>query len=227
MGPILEIARKHELKVIEDAAQAHGARYKGERAGSLGHAAAFSFYPAKNLGAFGDAGAVTTDDPELAARVRLLRNYGSRKKYENEVQGFNCRLDPLQAAVLSVKLKYLDGWNERRRSIARVYCNYLDGTSTVRQTTPDYAEPAWHLFVIRSVARSRLISRLRERGIETLIHYPVPPHRQAAYAKEFEEMPPLLVAERLANEVLSLPIHPLQSNESTHQVIAALSSALQ
>jgi dTDP-4-amino-4,6-dideoxygalactose transaminase len=224
MGPILKIARKHELKVIEDAAQAHGARYKGARAGSLGHAAAFSFYPAKNLGAFGDAGAVTTDDPELADRVRVLRNYGSRKKYENEAKGFNCRLDPLQAAVLSVKLKYLDAWNERRRSIAQTYFDYLDFTSIARQTVPTDAEPVWHLFVIRSLARSQLISRLEKRGIETMIHYPIPPHRQVAYADESRVIAPQVVAERLSNQVLSLPMHPLQSDESTRYVAAALSA---
>jgi dTDP-4-amino-4,6-dideoxygalactose transaminase len=226
MDSINEIARKHGLKVIEDAAQAHGARYKGKRAGSLGHAAAFSFYPAKNLGAFGDAGGVTTDDPELADRIRVLRNYGSRKKYENEARGFNCRLDSLQAAILSVKLKHLDEWNERRRSIARVYCNYLDGSSVMRQSVPDCAEPVWHLFVIRYLARNELVSSLRESGIETLIHYPIPPHRQAAYAKESPEMAPQLIAERLANEVLSLPMHPHQSNEDAQQVVEALSWAL-
>lgn len=226
MDPILEIARKHDLRVIEDAAQAHGARYKGARAGSLGHAAAFSFYPVKNLGAFGDAGAVTTDDWELAERVRLLRNYGSSKKYQHELRGFNCRLDSLQAAVLAVKLKYLDDWNARRRSIARVYCEYLDGTSLASQSVPDFAEPVWHLFVVRSAARGQLISSFDEHRIETLIHYPIPPHRQAAYADESRRLPPQLVAERLANEVLSLPIHPFQKHEQTRQVVAALSRAL-
>jgi dTDP-4-amino-4,6-dideoxygalactose transaminase len=226
MDPIIEIAREHGLKVIEDAAQSHGARYKGKRAGSLGDAAAFSFYPAKNLGALGDAGAVTTDDPELASRLQLLRNYGSRRKYENEMKGYNCRLDPLQAAVLSVKLGYLDEWNERRRSIARAYSNYLDGTSITRQFPQGHSEPVWHLFVIRSPDRSRLISRLSDLGIETLIHYPVPPHLQAAYAAEHAEMPPQPIAERLANEVLSLPIHPFQPAASTHRVVDALSSAL-
>jgi len=226
MDPILEVARKYDLKVIEDAAQAHGARYKGERTGSLGHAAAFSFYPAKNLGAFGDAGAVTTDDPELASRVRLLRNYGSEKKYVNLVQGFNCRLDPLQAAFLSVKLRYLDQWNERRRSIARVYCSYLDSTSIVRQRVPEYANPVWHLFVVRCDDRSRLSRELQERGVQTLVHYPVPPHLQPAYAKDSVGTPRQLIAERLASEVLSVPIHPFQSEESTHRVVDALLSAL-
>jgi dTDP-4-amino-4,6-dideoxygalactose transaminase len=227
MDPIVEVASEHQLMVIEDAAQSHGARYKGKRAGSVGHAAAFSFYPAKNLGALGDAGAVTTDDPELAARLRSLRNYGSRQKYENEVKGYNCRLDPMQAAVLSVKLRRLDDWNERRRSIARAYCNYLDGTSIARQLFQDHSEPVWHLFVIRSPDRERLISRFSELGIETLIHYPIPPHRQAAYATESAKMPPLPIAERLANEVLSLPIHAFQTDEDTHRVIAALSDTLQ
>lgn len=226
MDPILEVARKYDLKVIEDAAQAHGARYKGERTGSLGHASAFSFYPAKNLGAFGDAGAVTTDDPELASRVRLLRNYGSEKKYVNLVQGFNCRLDPLQAAFLSVKLKYLDQWNERRRSIARVYCSYLDSTSIVRQRVPEYANPVWHLFVVRCDDRSRLSRELQERGVQTLVHYPVPPHLQPAYAKDSVGTPRQLIAERLASEVLSVPIHPFQSEESTRRVVDALLSAL-
>ena len=226
MDPILEIAREHGLRVIEDAAQSHGALYRRERAGSLGDAGAFSFYPAKNLGALGDAGAVTTDDPELASRLELLRNYGSRRKYEHETTGYNCRLDPLQAAVLSVKLGHLEEWNERRRSIAHVYSQYLDGASIARQFPPPHSDPVWHLFVIRTVERERVISKLGELGVETLIHYPIPPHLQPAYAREGARMPPQPIAERLATEVLSLPIHPFQSEDETHRVVAALSAAL-
>jgi dTDP-4-amino-4,6-dideoxygalactose transaminase len=210
MDPILEVARRHGLKVLEDAAQAHGARYKGRRAGSLGDAAAFSFYPGKNLGALGDGGAVTTADQGLAQRLRVLRNYGSAAKYVHDEAGLNSRLDELQAALLRVKLRQLDDWNARRRSVARWYLANLPGLrpGLGLPFVPEWAEPCWHLFVVRTADRDAVQAELRERGIETLIHYPIPPHLQKAYAGL--GMPPgsLPVAERLAGEVLSLPMGP-------------------
>src|SRR5882762_609929 len=181
MDAINEIAARHGLKVIEDAAQAHGARYKGRRAGSLADAAGFSFYPSKNLGALGDGGAVTTDDDALADRVRVLRNYGSRQKYRNETKGYNSRLDELQAALLREKLRLLDQWNERRRSIARRYLEGLAGLPLVLPHVPPGCEPIWHVFVVRSARREWLASTLEAAGIGTLVHYPIPPHLQPAY----------------------------------------------
>ena len=183
LDPILAIARQHDLRVVEDAAQAHGARYKGRRIGGHGDAVAWSFYPGKNLGAMGDAGAVTTNSPELADRIRVLRNYGSRVKYVNEVRGVNSRLDPIHAAVLRVKLAHLDAWNERRRDIARLYSDALMGSGLVLPHAPEWAEPVWHLYVVRSPERDALQNRLTSAGVGTLIHYPIPPHMQEAYVK--------------------------------------------
>lgn len=206
LDPILAIARKHGLRVLEDAAQAHGARYKGRRIGAHGDAVAWSFYPGKNLGALGDGGAVTTNDPELADRIRVLRNYGSRVKYVNEVKGFNSRLDPIQAAVLRVKLRVLDAWNARRRGIAQRYLEGLAGSGLVLPRVPEWAEPVWHLFVVRHPERDALVQRLNEAGVGTLIHYPVPPHLQAAYAEMGLGVGAFPVAERMAGEVVSLPM---------------------
>lgn len=206
MDAINAIAGRHGLKVIEDAAQAHGARYKGRRAGSLGDAAGFSFYPAKNLGAIGDGGAVTTGDEALADRIRLLRNYGSRHKYEHEVPGYNSRLDELQAAFLRVKLARLDEWNERRRHLAAAYLDELDGTGLGLPFVPQWASPVWHLFVVRTGARESLRSRLAARGIGTMVHYPVPPHLQPAYAHLNMGPGALPVSEALHQEVMSLPL---------------------
>lgn len=208
LDPILAIARKHGLRVLEDAAQAHGARYKGRRIGSHGDAVAWSFYPGKNLGALGDGGAVTTNDPELADRICLLRNYGSRVKYVNEIQGFNSRLDPIQAAVLRVKLQRLDEWNERRREIAEQYLKGLTGSALVLPHVPDWAEAVYHLFVVRSAQRDSLVKRLNDSGVGTLIHYPVPPHQQAAYTEAGFGVGSFPIAERIANEILSLPMGP-------------------
>ena len=223
LDPILEVAAAHGLRVLEDAAQAHGAAYRGRRIGSHGDAVAWSFYPGKNLGALGDAGAVTTDDDGLADRLRVLRNYGSRRKYVNEVRGHNSRLDPLQAAVLRTKLAVLDAWNERRARIAARYLDGLAGTSLGLPEVPDWAKPAWHLFVVRHPRRDALQSALREQGVETLIHYPVPPHRQAAYA----DLPvaPQPIAERLAGEVLSIPIGPHLDDAAQARTLAALRAA--
>lgn len=208
MDPIISIARKHNLKILEDGAQAHGSRYKGRRIGAHGDAVAWSFYPGKNLGALGDGGAVTTDDFELAEKIRMLRNYGSRAKYVNEIKGFNSRLDPLQAAVLRVKLKYLDIWNARRCKIAEIYLERLQKSSLVLPLVPAWAIPVWHLFVIRHTERDQIVARLAKNGIGSLIHYPIPPHKQDAYSGLQITDKDLPLASRMANEVLSLPIGP-------------------
>ncbi|MEQ1778220.1 MAG: DegT/DnrJ/EryC1/StrS family aminotransferase [Nitrosomonas sp.] len=223
LDPILAIARKHKLKVLEDAAQAHGARYKGKRIGGHGDAVAWSFYPGKNLGALGDGGAITTNDPEIADRLRMLRNYGSRVKYVNEVQGFNSRLDPIQAAVLSVKLKHLDEWNARRTKIASRYSTMLaDTTDLILPEVPEWASPAWHLYVIRTKKREALQSHLTEASVGTLIHYPIPPHLQQAYAGQGYKQGDFPIAEAMAEEVLSLPMGPHLTTEQQDKVIAAL-----
>jgi dTDP-4-amino-4,6-dideoxygalactose transaminase len=222
---IKEVAAPYGLKVIEDAAQAHGALYKGRPAGSLADAAGFSFYPGKNLGAMGDGGAVTTDDDELADRLRVLRNYGSRVKYYNEVKGFNSRLDELQAAMLRVKLPRLAGWNARRKRIAARYLDALEGVPdlTLPYVAPD-ADPVWHLFVVRHPRRDELQKHLSERGVGTLIHYPLPPHLQQAYAEMNLQAGAYPLAERQAREVLSLPMGPHLSDEEADYVVAGLSS---
>lgn len=223
MNPINEIARKYDLKVVEDAAQAHGARYGKRRAGVLGDAAAFSFYPGKNLGAFGDAGAIVTDDDALADGVRVLRNYGSRKKYYNEVKGYNSRLDPLQAALLSVKLKRLDEWNARRAAIARKYLeNLAEIPDLILPKIAAQTQPVWHLFVVRHSGRDKLQLHLKNAGIETLIHYPVPPHLSDAYSAESESFDALPICEQIASSVFSLPIGPHLSEAETDAVINAL-----
>ena len=224
MDPILEIARAHGLRVVEDAAQAHGARYKGRRIGAHGDIACWSFYPGKNLGAMGDAGAVTTDDEGLAERIRLLRNYGSRQKYVNEEAGVNSRLDPVQAAVLRVKLAVLDDWTERRRAIAAAYADGLAGSGLTLPHVPDWAAPAWHLYVVRSPDRNALQARLTGAGVGTLIHYPIPPHMQTAYAGLGMAPEALPLARRLADEVLSLPMGPHLKSEDMRKVIQSVTT---
>jgi dTDP-4-amino-4,6-dideoxygalactose transaminase len=259
MDPIIAIAQKHGLRIVEDNAQAQGALYKGKRTGSLGDAAGNSFYPGKNLGAFGDAGAVTTNDLELADRVRVLRNYGSKVKYYNEVKGFNSRLDEFQAAFLRVKLRHLDEWNARRRKVAQFYISalcplwtdslltgltaqktyptsYLQPEtfssqcspscfSLVLPYVPEWAEPVWHLFVIRHPQRDALQARLTQVGIGTLIHYPIPPHMAQAYAEMGLSAGSLPVAEQLARSVLSLPMGPHVAEEQANYVASALKQA--
>lgn len=225
MDAINAIARKHSLKVIEDAAQAHGARYKGRRVGSLGDAAGFSFYPGKNLGAIGDGGAVTTNDAELADKVRVLCNYGSRVKYHNEVKGFNSRLDELQAAFLREKLKKLDEWNGRRKVIAAQYLNALRNSNVVLPHVPEWADPVWHLFVVRNTQRDQLQKALNEGGIVTMIHYPIPPHLQGAYTDLGYSVGAFQIAERIHQEVLSLPMGPHLDEVGTLAVIATLNAA--
>ena len=225
MDAINEVAARRGLRVVEDAAQAHGALYKGRRAGALADAAGFSFYPGKNLGALGDAGAVVTDDADLAERVRLLRNYGSRVKYEHEERGYNSRLDELQAALLRAKLPVLDEWNARRRRVAAAYLQQLEGVAgLVLPHVPEWAEPAWHLFVVRSRERARLQAHLSGAGVGTLIHYPKPPHMQPAYREAGHRAGDFPLAERLAGEVLSLPMGPHVPAEAVDYVVSQLSS---
>lgn len=209
MDRINEIANRHALVVIEDAAQAQGAYFLDRACGNLGHAAGFSFYPGKNLGALGDAGAVTTNDEALAKEIRALRNYGSEKKYQNELLGFNSRLDELQAAFLSVKLPYLDGWNAHRRGIARFYSKHLSKIpGLVIPTVPDWATPIWHIYPLCYDNRDQLQAFLKDEGIETLIHYPIPPHLSKAYAFMGFSKGDFPIAERIASTELSLPISP-------------------
>ena len=225
LDPILDLARDRDLRVVEDAAQAHGARYKGKRIGAHGDVVCWSFYPGKNLGALGDGGAVTTDRADIADRIRVLRNYGSRVKYVNEVKGVNSRLDPIQAAVLRAKLPHLDAWNDRRCKVAAAYADGLRDSNLILPHAPQWADPAWHLFVVRSPERDDLQKRLTEAGVGTLIHYPIPPHMQAAYADIGLAQGALPLASRLADEVLSLPIGPHLSLADVDRVIAAARAA--
>lgn len=222
LDPVVEIARKHGLRVLEDAAQAQGARYKGKPIGGHGDIVAWSFYPAKNLGALGDAGAVTTNDDELADRMRVLRNYGSRERYVNAVQGYNCRLDPVQAAILRVKLHHLPDWNSRRARIAARYSRELTDCGLVLPIVPDWADPVWHLYCVRHQHRDRLRARLAAAGVETLIHYPIPPHLQGAYAGLGYGKGAFPVAESMAETLISLPIGPSMSDLQVDRVVAAV-----
>lgn len=222
MDPILEIARKHRLWVLEDGAQSQGARYKGERIGHHGDAVAWSFYPGKNLGALGDAGAVTTDNPELAERIRVLRNYGSRVKYVNEVQGVNSRLDPIHAAALRVKLKYLDLWNARRQQIAGYYLEALADTDLTLPYPPEWAEHVWHIFAVLHPERDLLQQHLQQQGIGTLIHYPIPPHLQAAYRELGYGEGAFPISERIHRQELSLPMGPHLTQEQAERVVEAV-----
>ena len=226
MDTVLAVAARHGLRVIEDAAQAHGAKYKGRRIGSHGHAVAWSFYPGKNLGAMGDAGAVTTNDPDLARRIRTLGNYGSKTKYVNEELGLNSRLDPLQAAVLRVKLHHLDAWNARRTAIAQRYTEALSAsTATLPNPSPNVV-PSWHLYVIQHPERDLLQARLADSGIGTIIHYPIPPHRQLAYRPLAPALKQLPMAEQYAASVLSLPIGPQMTSAELDYVISVLKSTI-
>jgi len=222
MDSINAFAQRHGLVVIEDAAQSHGARYKGKCAGSLGDSAATSFYPGKNLGALGDGGAVLTDNASIADKVRLLRNYGSRVKYEHPSIGYNTRLDEMQAAFLRVKLASLDNWNSRRRELAHKYTTQLAGSGVVIPWVPDWATPAWHLYVIRSPRRDAFRAHLEKHGVHTIVHYPIPPHRQACYPEYSRLSLPL--TETLAREVISLPFSPVLTERQLAQVMAAIGS---
>jgi dTDP-4-amino-4,6-dideoxygalactose transaminase len=222
MDEITYIARRHGLKVVEDACQAHGARYGGGRAGALGDAGCFSFYPGKNLGAYGDGGAVVTDDPQVAERLRLDRNYGSRVKYVHDSAGFNSRLDTLQAAVLRIKLRRLDGWNARRRELAALYRELLADADVLLPAEMRGLEHVYHLFVIRHPERDRLIADLHARGIGAGVHYPVPIHEQAPYANVRTVPDGAPVSTMLSREILSLPLYPEMTDEQVAEVAGAV-----
>jgi dTDP-3-amino-3,4,6-trideoxy-alpha-D-glucose transaminase len=221
LAPLVELAERHDLRLLDDAAQAHGARLHGRPVGALGCASAWSFYPGKNLGALGDGGAVTTSDPAVAARLRSLRNYGSTEKYAHDEIGWNSRLDEIQAAMLSVKLRRLAEFNARRAAVARRYAEGLadaPGELVLPATAPG-AQPAWHLYVVRTPHRDSLRAHLAVHGVETVVHYPVPPHRQPAFAGTPPSDAYLPVADRLAAEVLSLPMGPhLRPSEQDHVI---------
>lgn len=208
MNPILDIARRHNLRVVEDAAQAHGAKYKGQPIGSHGDAVAWSFYPTKNLGALGDAGAVTTNDEQLAKDLRRLRNYGSARRYVCDVVGYNSRLEELHAAVLRVKLRHLDAWNDRRRAVAKRYLQAFSGLPLALPIERDWAHHVYHLFVIRTPGRDALAKHLADAGIGTIVHYPIPPHEQQAYRHLAIPPEALPIAKAIHSEVLSLPCGP-------------------
>jgi dTDP-4-amino-4,6-dideoxygalactose transaminase len=220
MDAINAIAKKHNLKVIEDSAQSHGAYFKDKRSGNLGDASGFSFYPGKNLGALGDGGAVTTNDEELANTIRALGNYGSHKKYENLYKGVNSRLDEMQAAMLRVKLRYLDEEIKRRREIASYYLQNIKNENIILPTVRAKDNHVWHLFVVRTSNRDALQKYLLDQGIQTLIHYPIPPHKQNAYVEWKSES--YAISEQIHNEVLSLPISGVQSLEDTQKITKVL-----
>ncbi len=225
MDAVSTIARKYQLRLIEDASQAHGARLGDRRVGSLSDAAAFSLYPTKNLGAAGDAGIVVSDDAELLARVRMLANYGERRRHQSELRGYNSRLDELQAALLGVKLKHLDDWNALRRARAEQYLRELEPCIGLKlPVMTKHALPVWHQFVVRVDARNTIREDLTRLGIETLVHYPIPPHRSAAYAADYPD--PLSITEQLAASVLSLPMSPQLSEAACARVCEALTTSV-
>ena len=220
MPAIMDIAKRHNLLVLEDSAQAHGASMNGKKAGNWGDASGFSFYPGKNLGAVGDGGAVTTNDEELATTIRALGNYGSHKKYENLYQGLNSRLDEMQAAFLRVKLRHLDKEIEKRREIADYYLKNIKNENIILPTVRYENNSVWHLFVIRANKRKELQKYLLDNGIQTLIHYPLPPHKQEAYKEWKDES--CVISEQIHNEVLSLPISGVQSLKDTRKIVKIL-----
>lgn len=215
MDPLLALAGERNLQIIEDACQAHGARYKGKRVGGFGHAACFSFYPGKNLGAYGDGGAVTTDDRELAEKLRMLRNYGSPKKYHHSFLGFNSRLDSMQAAILNVKLPFLDAWNSQRREAAHRYRTLLENFDVVLPAEDESCEDVYHLFVVRSERRDALLNHLERNGIGAGVHYPVPIHLLDAYRDLGLPAGTFPVTEKSARTMISLPLYPELTE--THQ----------
>ncbi|MEM3060271.1 MAG: DegT/DnrJ/EryC1/StrS family aminotransferase [Candidatus Anstonellales archaeon] len=224
MDPILEIADEHNLLVVEDACQAHGAEYKGKKAGSIGQVGCFSFYPTKNLGCYGDGGAVLTNDYEIAEKVKMLRNYGQINRYEHEIEGFNSRLDELQAAILRVKLRHLDRWNEKRRSTARRYSELISHKDITCPNEKEYAKHVYHIYAIKSAKRDSLMEHLKRAGISTIIHYPIPAHLQKAYAHLEIPKGSLPVTEKVCSEELSLPMHPFLTDEQIEEVSSAINS---
>lgn len=223
MDKIWEIAKQYNIKIIEDAAQSHGAIYNGQKVGSLGDAAGFSFYPGKNLGALGDGGAITTNDPVLAEKVKALRNYGSHQKYINVLKGINSRLDEIQAGFLRIKLPYLDNDNEKRRSIAQFYCNHINNNLIKLPKMPsDEENHVWHLFVVRVHNRKHFQQYMTSNGVETLVHYPIPPHKQEAY-KEWNELS-FPITEAISREVVSLPISPVMTQEEVNYIVSVVNN---
>jgi dTDP-4-amino-4,6-dideoxygalactose transaminase len=222
MEPILEIARRHHVFVIEDCAQAHGAMYQGKRVGSFGDLAAFSFYPTKNLGAIGDGGIIVTDDPTLAEKVKLLRQYGWRQRYISEIPGWNSRLDEIQAAILRVKLRHLQEDNQRRRLLAEIYNQLLVNAPVVLPKERPGSYHVYHQYVIRHPQREELMAFLKKRGINTLVHYPLPIHLQPAYKGRLGDVGSLPNSEQAAREVLSLPLYPEMGEANVHTVAQAI-----
>lgn len=222
MDAISSIAKKHGLKVIEDSAQSHGALFKGKRSGNLGDASGFSFYPGKNLGALGDGGAITTDDDHLAETLRALRNYGSEVKYKNMFKGVNSRLDELQAALLSVKLRTLDADNEQRRKIADFYLGHIKNEKVTLPVVNNRDGHVWHLFVARTKERDQFQQYLADKGIQTVIHYPIAPHKQQAYKEWNNQSFP--ISEAIHKEVISLPISPVMTDAEVSAVVAAVNA---
>lgn len=222
MDPILEVANQYKLRVIEDACHAHGAEYKGRKVGTFGNIGCFSFYPSKNLNAYGDGGMTVTNDEEIAIRLKMLRNYGEQRRYYNPIKGFNSRLDEIQASILRVKLKYLDEWNDKRKKIAELYNNLLK--AVIKPKEMDYANHVYHLYVIRSQKRDQLQMYLQEKRIVTLIHYPVPIHLQPAYRELGLKESSLPVTEKYSNEILSLPIFPELTKEEIEYISTSVNS---
>jgi len=223
LDEILRIARKHSLYVIEDAAQAHGAIYKDKKIGAHGDLVAWSFYPGKNLGAMGDAGAVTTNNKEYAQKIRMIGNYGSEKKYINTEVGLNSRLDPIQASILSVKLNYLDAWNKIRTTTAGLYLKNIKSTSVTLPVDINLNNSAWHIFPIRCKNRNKMINYLEKNGVQALIHYPIPPHKQIIYNSQYLNSD-LKISEMMSNELISIPIGPHMSIETTEFVITKINA---
>lgn len=217
MNPILEIAEKYNLLIIEDACQAHGTEYKGRKAGNIGHIGCFSFYPSKNLGAYGDAGLISTNNRDLSELLKLYRNYGQRKRYYHDFIGINSRMDEIQAAILRVKLKYLDNWNDRRRKHAKLYNELLDGVNVITPIEKEYAKHIYHLYVIRSDCRDKLKEIFDKNNIQTYIHYPIPVHMQMAYAN-YRNIYNLPSTEKICKEILSLPMHPWLTEEEIQSI---------
>jgi len=222
MDPILDLARKHHLRVIDDAAQAHGAEYRGRRTGTMGDVACFSFYPGKNLGAYGDAGALVTNDDELAARTRMLRNHGRVDKYSHQIVGYGYRLDALQAAILGAKLPHLDAWNARRREIADYYTELFTNTDLITPYCPPHITPIYHIYAVRSKHRDALQKHLKANGIETIIHYPIPLHFQPVYENLDYKRGDFPVAEQVADEELSFPMYPELTDTQVQQIVEAV-----
>jgi len=225
MDQIMEIAKKYNLFVIEDACQAHGAEYKGKKVGSIGDLGCFSFYPIKNLGAYGDGGMIVTNNEEIAEKLKMLRNYGQSEKYHHDFVGVNSRLDEIQAAILRVKLKHLDEWNERRRKVAKLYNELLEDSEIVTPIEKEYAKHVYHLYVVRCKDRDVLQQQLLKNGIQTQIHYPIPIHKQKAYLNLGFNFY-LSVTEEICNEILSLPMHPWLNNEEVLSITEVIKKCL-